>query len=52
MFGLALNIPDTSVKFSYSDALTPRAMIAPVISEPPLGKVTINDVWKRQRIQE
>ena len=41
MLGLALNIPDTSVKFSYSDALTPLAMIAPVISEPPLGKVTI-----------
>ena len=38
--GLALKIPETSVKFSYKSARTPRATIAPVISDPPRGKVT------------
>lgn len=39
--GFALKIPETSVKFSYKSARTPLATIAPVMSEPPLGNVTI-----------
>ena len=34
--------PSTSVKFSYSDAPTARAIIAPYISDPPRENVTIS----------
>jgi hypothetical protein len=32
-------MPGTSVQFSYTSAPTPRATIAPVMSEPPREKV-------------
>ena len=39
ILGSALNIPETSVQFSYKSALTDRAIIEPVTSDPPLEKV-------------
>ena len=40
MRGSAANTESTSVKFSYTSAFTAAARIAPVMSEPPRGKVT------------
>ncbi len=42
ILGSAIRKPETSVQFSYKLACTPRAMIAPVISEPPRENVLIS----------
>ena len=39
MRGSAIRKPDTSVQFSYRSAITARATMAPVTSEPPREKV-------------
>ena len=39
ILGSAIMNPSTSVQFSYTSASTARAMIDPVMSEPPREKV-------------
>ena len=44
MRGSAISSPGTSVQFSYKSAFAADAIIAPVMSDPPLEKVTTSPV--------